>query len=267
MNDNLISITSLSQDSHKQPKDIGTARKSFIILEEVLKSNLPLSVSKIIANTEISKPSVHRIVNLLCDFGLIEKCNAQNGYQAGRSMLKLSHQALANNISKDIQTLAMERLVNEINETVNYGVFSGSQVTYINRVEAKWPLGLRFEVGSHVPAHCTSIGKLMLALLSQKKLASFIASADLTRYTKNTLITTKDLQKSLAYIQETEIGTDNQEFMDGVVCVAVPVKAVDGKVLGSIAASAPEARMTLKELLVTVPALRRTAEQIANAYL
>ena len=250
----------------KSKKDFGTAGKSFLILETILDSDEPLSISQIIKLTNISKPSTHRIVNLLCDFGLIERHQNRLGYQAGKLMIKMAHRALNNNYSSDLQTLLMDRLMNHIGETVNYGVFSGSKVTYVNRVEAKWPLGLRFDVGSQVPAHCTSIGKLMLALLDSKKLTIFLNSMELTRYTPYTITDPKRLRTQLTKIRKTEIGFDEQEFMDGVVCVAVPVRTEQGYLLGGLAASAPQARMTLQEMLDVVPDLKRTASEIANVY-
>jgi DNA-binding IclR family transcriptional regulator len=267
MNSKLIKLNQLSNFTTKQPKDVGSAGKSFLILESIIDHGRPMQMSEIIAVTKISKPSAHRIVNLLVDFKLIEKNHARNGYQAGKKMLRMSHQAMKNNISRDVQNLAMEDLVLKVNETVNYGALHGLRVTYLNRVEAKWPLGLRFEIGSQVPSHCTSIGKLLLALLPEEKLDILIEAAELTRYTSHTITNSANLKKALKLIRTKEVGTDNQEFMDGVVCIAVPVKSASGKSFGAIAMSAPQARMTLEEIMKYVPELRQTAKQFTNTFI
>ena len=71
---------------------------------------------------------------------------------------------------------------------------------------------------------------------------------------------------ALASIRRDDIGTDDQEFMHGVVCVSVPVVDEDGRCFGGIAISAPEARMTLTQMLTRVPPMRKAAENLAATY-
>ena len=88
-----------------------------------------------------------------------------------------------------------------------------------------------------------------------------------SRYTANTLTDSDDIGAALARIRKDGIGTDDQEFMHGVVCVAVPVVTKSGHCLGGIAISAPEARMTLNEALSFVPEMKRTADRLAATYM
>ena len=73
--------------------------------------------------------------------------------------------------------------------------------------------------------------------------------------------------KALHQIRETGIGTDDQEFMHGVVCQAVPIITEDGKCIGGIAISAPEARMTLDEARAFVPQMKAAAANLASTFL
>jgi DNA-binding IclR family transcriptional regulator len=139
---------------------------------------------------------------------------------------------------------------------------TGSHVIYLDRVESAWPFGLRFEPGSRVPLHCTSMGKLFLSQLPEKKRALLLRSIPLYRYTENTFTDVAKLEAELETIRKTEISTDNQEFLAGVVCVAVPVRAAGGQRVAALAISAPLARMSLDQALQHVPLLQATAGRL-----
>src|SRR3546814_5472026 len=137
-------------------------------------------------------------------------------------------------------------------------------MVYLDRVEAQWPLGLRFEPGSRVPLHCTAIGKMFLSHLPEQQREQFVRTIPLRRYTDNTITEPERLLAELRRIQEQGIATDNQEFMSGVVCVAAPITGGDGRIKAAVALSAPEARLTLNQALQHVPALQRAARVIGE---
>ena len=85
-------------------------------------------------------------------------------------------------------------------------------------------------------------------------------------YTSNTITGVEPLLQSLTETRKTAVGTDDQEFMHGVVCVAVPVIDDNGRCFGGIAVSAPEARMTLSEMLTYVPQMENAAASLASSY-
>ena len=154
-------------------------------------------------------------------------------------------------------------LSQQIGETCNFGVMAGSHVVYLDRVELAWPFGLRFEPGSRVPLHCTSMGKLFLSLLPAQKRATVLRSIPLYRYTENTFTDLAQLETELERIRSTEVSCDNQEFLAGVVCVAVPVRAPSGQAVAAVAVSAPLARMSMQQGLQHVPLLQAAAERLA----
>jgi len=156
----------------------------------------------------------------------------------------------------------LEALSQKIGETCNFGVMADSHVVYLDRVESAWPFGLRFERGSRVPLHCTSMGKLFLSLMPAKKCALLLRSMPLYRYTENTITDAARLEAELENIRSAEVSTDNQEFLAGVVCVAVPVRDTNKQPVAALAVSAPLARMTLQQGLQHVPLLQAAAEQL-----
>ena len=153
----------------------------------------------------------------------------------------------------------LEKISVKEGQTVNVGALTANHVVYHDRVEASWPLGLHFEAGSKVPVHCTSIGKLMLALKPSRDAETWLSKTELQRYTPRSKTNIPDLLADLEEIRAQDFSVDDQEFMDGVYCIAVPLRTSDGRVFAAMALSAPEARLSLNKLKKLLPELRRTA--------
>jgi IclR family acetate operon transcriptional repressor len=253
-------------ERNEQLAELGVTGKAFSVLEVVSQNPRPTSMQEILRLTGMTKPTAHRIVNMLIDMGFLERDEADGGFIEGESLVGLAHRILAAAAPRSLRHTILKRMSETVGETCNYGVLSGGEVIYLDRVEGKWPLGLRFDAGSHVPAHCTAIGKLMLSRLPENELMATIGAMPLSSYSTNTITDPDTLLNVLADIRRDGIGTDNQEFMHGVVCVAVPVIGDDGRSLGGIAISAPEARMTLNQMLGYVPQMRDAAARLAATY-
>ncbi len=107
------------------------------------------------------------------------------------------------------------------------------------------------------------MGKLFLSMLPPRERAALIRTLPLQRYTENTMTDALRLDRELDKIRALKISTDNQEFLAGVVCVAVPVHGRNGQPVAAVAISAPLARMTLDQGLRHVPLLQDASERLS----
>ena len=254
-------------ESPVERRDIqGATGKAFSLLETITRSPAPLAISDIVRVTGMTKPTAHRIASVLAESGFIERDHLGGGYIEGPRLVELAFRTLNSAAPRNFRNAILRSISDQVNETCNYGILTGFEVVYLCRVEAKWPLGLRFEAGSHVPAHCTAIGKLLLSQMPGEQLDGMLQAMPLTRYTANTITGTGALRAEIGKIRETGVGVDNQEFIHGVVCVSVPVTAANGEAIGGIAVSAPEARVTVRDALKFVPIMRRAAIQLGATY-
>lgn len=257
----------LAGERYERLTELGATGKAFSVLEAISANPEPTTMSEIIRTTGMTKPTAHRIVNLLMNIGFLERDASGIGFIEGGNLVDLAHRTLAAAAPRSLRHSILQGISDEVGETSNYGVLSGAEVIYLDRVEAKWPLGLRFDAGSKVPAHCTAIGKLLLSRLPEEQLAVLLQTVPLSRYTANTITDVDALKVALKKIRKDGIGVDNQEFMHGVVCIAVPVVKEDGRCIGGIAISAPEARMALNEALAFIPQMREAAARLAATYM
>ncbi len=244
----------------------GALGKAFTVLEIVSQHRQPITMAEIVRATGLTKPTAHRIATTLTEMGFIERDEMRRGYVEGPRLLRLAMDTIRVAAPRNVRRTILRAVSEHTGETCNFGILTGSEVVYVDRVEAKWPLGLRFEAGSHVPAHCTAIGKLLLSRMSKGERQALINAIPLNRYTSRTLTDPAQLLEAIRRIGETQIGTDDQEFIDGVVCIAVPIVADTGATIGSLAISAPEARVSLDDLLKFTPIMRAAATELGATF-
>lgn len=239
--------------------------KAFAILETIARSDHPLGVSELSVLLSIPKPTAHRILRSMESHGLLQREPGARGYQLGPRLFNFGLDIVASLVRVAPRHAILEALSREIGETCNFGVMTGSHVVYLDRVEAAWPLGLRFEPGSQVPLHCTAMGKLFLSFMTVGQRERFLNATPLHAYTENTITDPLQIELNLTQIREDEVSIDNQEFLAGVVCVAVPVRGPGGDIAASIAVSAPAARMSLTRAAQCIPLLRAAAARMGEA--
>jgi len=236
--------------------------KAVAILEAMATVRRPLGVTEVGVLLGLPKPTAHRIVRMLESEGLLQREPGSRRFVPGARLVRLGLGVVAASMLSAPRHAILEALSQKIGETCNFGVMADSHVVYLDRVESAWPFGLRFERGSRVPLHCTSMGKLFLSLMPAKKCALLLRSMPLYRYTENTITDAARLEAELENIRSAGVSTDNQEFLAGVVCVAVPVRDTNKQSVAALAVSAPLARMTLQQGLQHVPLLQAAAEQL-----
>lgn len=237
--------------------------KAVAILEAMATARRPLGVSELGVLLGLPKPTAHRIVRMLESEGLLQREPGNRRYVPGARMVRLGLDMVAAAMLRSPRHAILESLSQQTGETCNFGVMAGSHAIYLDRVESAWPFGLRFEAGSRVPLHCTSMGKLFLSQLPAQKRALLLRSIPLYRYTENTFTDAALLETELQKVRAAQVSIDNQEFLTGVVCLAVPVRGSNKQPVAALAISAPLARMSLQQGMQHVPLMQAAAEQLA----
>jgi DNA-binding IclR family transcriptional regulator len=241
----------------------GGAPKVFAALEAIASVPRPLTVSELAALLGVPKPTMHRIVRQLDSEGLLQREPHTRLYGPGPRLVSFAMDVVRSSMRFAPRHAVLEALSAKVAETCNFGMIAGNAVVYLDRVEASWPFGLKFEAGSRVPLHCTSMGKLLLSALPRRRREALIAASTLSRYTENTITDRAALRRELEEIRKRGYAVDNQEFLAGVVCLAVPVRDRKGGVCAALAISAPEARMSTAEAIAHLPTLQSAAEDLA----
>lgn len=255
----------MNMPEHDELNSSATLR-AIALLEAIAGADGPLGLVELMAATGLPKPTVYRIAALLVDAGLLLREAEGKRYAPGPRLASLALATLTHDAWRAPRHAILKALVAEIGETCNLTLLDGTEVVYLDRVEAAWPLRLHFQTGSRVPAHCSASGKLLLALLPARERRRILDALPFSYHTANTITRKRDFEVALKQIRRERLSTDNEEYLDGTVCVAVPVESAGRRVPAALAVHAPTTRMTLQQALKCVPALRQAAARMADAF-
>ena len=241
-----------------------SAERSLRLLAMLASEGRALSLAELALRLGLPKATAHRLCAQLQDSGFLARDTDERSYAVGPALRRLAFDTLNHGVVRGLRHEVLASLVTQVGETCNFTTLDGSQVLYIDRVEAQWPLRLALDVGSHVPLHCTASGKLFLAHLPRAQRDALIEQLPLTRMTRQTLTTAKALQAESETIIQQGYSCDREEFIAGLIAVAVPVRDEQARTRAAIALHAPTARMSLAQAQKHLPALRSAAARMGG---
>lgn len=223
-----------------------------------------MTLSELSVRTGLPKPTVHRLLAQLNALQWVTRDPGGKQYTVGPAFISLSRLSLSNGVLRVSRHRILEGLVGEIGETCNFTMLDGMSVVYLDRVEANWPLRLVLQPGSHVPLHCTASGKLFLAFMPEAQSDSLLADLPLPKHTRQTITRIRPLKNELADIRAQGFSEDREEFIDGLVALAVPVFDRHHRVCAAVAVHAPTARFSIEKARKHIPLLKRAATALAD---
>jgi len=241
-----------------------SAERSLRLLALLANEGRALSLAELAVRLGLPKATAHRLCTQLLDSGFLARDTDERCFAVGPALRQLAFDTLNHGVVRGLRHEVLAALVTQVGETCNFTTLDGTQVLYIDRVEAQWPLRLTLDVGSHVPLHCTASGKLFLAGLPLAQRDALIEQLPLTRMTRHTLTSAKALKAECNTIAEQGHSCDREEFIAGLIAVAVPVRDTQGRTRAAIALHAPTARMALDDALRMLPALRAAATRMGE---
>lgn len=251
----------LSENTHEVISTV--AARTFAIIDFVARSPAAVEVTSVIEELALPKATAYRLVDGLISAGFL----ARKRLTVGVKLTELAFGTLRASMRDASRHALLRRLVHQVNETCNIGIMLHGEIVYLDRVESEhWPLRLQYHAGSRVPLHCTAIGKLFLALMPSPRRRHLLQSLELRRFTKGTITERSRLETEFKQIRKERVSFDREEYLVGVVCMAVPVIGRNGETLAAIAIQAPKARMNVRAALDHLPALRRAAEELAETF-
>lgn len=216
--------------------------RGLIILETVGRSSRAVTLRQLTEVLGIDRSSAFRLANTLKRRGFLSNPAAGKDYVLGAYFWRLSRQY---DWSAMLATVAHDHLRNlaaVTGETAHLAVREGRNGLFIDHAATNHVIAISGQTGEAVPLYCTSHGKALLADFDEAALRQLFGDKPLTGHTKNTLRTIAQLTAACADIRALGYATDDAEFMDGVRCVAAPIRDKEGTVIASIGISAPAGR-------------------------
>lgn len=250
----------------RKEDNVPATLRAIAVVEALARAERPVTLAELAERTRLPKSTVYRMLAMLEEAALAMREPGLRRYAPGSRLSALARDVTLNGSFRAARHAILDRLVGEIGETCNFTMLDGSNVIYLDRVEAAWPLRINLSAGSRVPLHCTASGKLLLAMLPKPARDRLLAQLALASHTERTITERRRLEQELARIRAQRYATDNQEYHAGLICVAVPVRDTRGRACAAIAVHAPLSRMPLEDALAHLPTLARAAQAMASTF-
>jgi DNA-binding IclR family transcriptional regulator len=252
----------LTGKTRKEADGSSAMLRALDLIETVARAGRALSLPELAVLSQLPKPTLHRLCQRLESEGYLMREPGGRHFTAGPRLFRIGLDVLRSSVSAERHSILQE-LVNGIGETCNFTALVGNEILYLDRVEARWPLRLHLEPGSRVPMHCTASGKLILASMTPTRRQRAIEAMELTAFTPQTITDRALFTAELAVIAKQGYSIDHEEFLLGLVAIAVPVKDSAGLTVAAVACHGPTARYTLDMARSHLPRLLQAAERLA----
>jgi IclR family transcriptional regulator, pca regulon regulatory protein len=199
-----------------------------------------LNLSEIARRIGVSRSSAFRLVHTLQRLGYLDREPEGKEYRLGSRVMALGYAFLA---SKDVAELArpvLARLRAETRCSTHLGILEGHEVIYIARYAAHQPVSATIAVGARLPAHATTMGRIILAYKPAAYVREHFGARRLATFTERTPSTVEDLAKVLAADRRRGYVLSHSNFEVGIASIAAPVFDASGDAIAAINVSAPE---------------------------
>jgi IclR family pca regulon transcriptional regulator len=193
-----------------------------------------LTLTEIVEAAGLNKSTAFRVVATLESAGYLERQKDTRRYQPGLKVLQLGFTAISSLEFRQVARPYLVKLSEETGETVSLSILDGMEVVYVDRVRNRQIVGVVLGTGSQIPAHCASMGKVMLAHLGASELESWLKLAQLSPCTEFSKISRKQLDAELATVRAQGFATNNEELEIGLRAVAAPIWDHNGQVAAAI---------------------------------
>jgi DNA-binding IclR family transcriptional regulator len=252
---------SKTQKATKSPYQIQVLDRALAILDTLSVEGPDLSLAEISDKLGLHKSTAHRLMMVLDRHKLIERNSVNGRYRLGLKLFELGTRAVSQLDLRERARPFLEKLVLEASETVHLCILDDSEVVYLDKVEPARSVRMATSVGRRNPAHCTAVGKAIMAYLSEAQVEEIVRKQGLRAMTANTITSFAELKKELNAVRERGYAIDNEEIEEGVRCVGCVVRNFSGEPLAAISISAPSFRLTKEK----VKDVARSVVEVAGA--
>lgn len=242
---------------------VQSVERAFGILHAIANQPGGIGLAELAKAVGLHTSTAFHIVRTLVDVGAVRQGPGSRRYHLGRTVFTLAAAATNEVDLVAVATPILEALAQETGESCHLALPSGQDVMLAARVAGTGSFRLVERTGSIRPAHCTSIGKVLLAALSPEHFEGYLAGSRLQAWTAQTITDPDLLRREILRVRQAGVAYDDAEFDPEVRCLAAPVSDYTGRVIGALGLSGPIWRMKLPRLEDLALQVRRAAAELS----
>lgn len=239
-----------------------TLLKGLAVLDALVRAESDQSVSDLAEQLGLVRSNIHRTLQTLVHAGFAEQVPDSVRYRPTLRLWELGYLALQRFDIREAARPVLERLSNQTSETILLAALDGLDVVYLDKIDARHPVGTYSRIGARAPAYCTAIGKAMLAVAPRSVLNAL--PLKLAQHTHETITTHAALISELGSVRDRGYSTNQGEWKEGVNGVAASIFDPAHQLIAAIAISGPTSRLGTDEQLRLGLIVKEAAKTISD---
>lgn len=245
---------------------VNTVKNAIRILKVFTKEKPNWTLTEISKHLNLNISNTQRLLNTLYENDYLKKNPQTKEYELGYMILNLSGIIKTTmEVHQEAQPILQE-LVEKLDNAIHLGVLEGTEIVYLDKLDAKHPLRLNSHIGKRKPAYCTACGKIMLAYQSKQKQSNLIKRIEqngFVKYGRNTVTNSQQLLKQLKEIQTKGYVVCIDDFF-GVVSIGAPIRDYTDDVIAAVSVTSEVYKINEEDIPYYVEQIVEGANKISE---
>ncbi|PFP24676.1 IclR family transcriptional regulator [Bacillus sp. AFS073361] len=225
--------------------NVQSLERALTILNKLSEYPDGIQITRLAEQVGLTKGTLHRLLSTLSNMNYVVKDEETDKYKLGLQILFLSRNLLNNSNIVTIAKPFLEKLSQEVNETVHLCIEDRGEVIYIDKIESNQTIRMYSRIGSRAPMYCTAVGKILLSDMNQDKFEELVSNITFIPKTPTTITSKEELIKEIETVKAKGYALDNAENEEVLRCIASPIYDHKGKIIASFSISGPNNRVTM----------------------
>jgi DNA-binding IclR family transcriptional regulator len=236
--------------------------RAVAIMECFNEERKELKLSEISMMLELNKSTVHGIITTLKYHGFVSQDENTQKYRLGLRFIEFGEKVMNSISIRNVALPIINKVCLKIEETVHIAMLDGFNIVWIEKQECNRSIKTSTTIGAKMPAYTTADGKVILSHQNKDKINDYFPKK-IPKFTPNTITSKQNLLKQLEAIKENGYAIDNEEYIEGIKCVAAPIFDHEGNVWLSISTTGPAFRMTETKINELKVIIKEAANEIS----
>jgi len=249
-------------DALTDPSFMTSLARGLAVVRAFSDTRRTLTIAQISQKTGIPRAAVRRCLHTLKQLGYAD--SEVNNFSLRPKILTLGYSYLSSTPLTVSAQPCLNNITRTLNESCSLAVLDDNEVLYVSRSATARVMSVALNTGSRLPAYCTSLGRVMLAHMSEESLKIYFDKVKLRAFTDKTVVSQKRLREILAEVRESGYAVIDEELEVGLRSIAVPVRGASGNVLAALNVGAQAARVSRHQMEDEfLPVLLRGSQELS----
>lgn len=249
----------------KRTEFVQTLARGLEVISAFSRDDAEMTLTDVAKKVGLTRAASRRFLLTLTELGYMQTDGKR--FRLTPKVLGLGQAYLSSSNLWEVAEPILENVSRQLKESSSLSVLDGTDVVYVGRVPTERIMSISLGVGARLPAHCTSMGRVLLAQLDHEALDAYLRVADLEPYTEHTETSPTRIRGIIKDVRDKGYAVVNQELEIGLRSCAVPVRKKSGRVIAAMNVGVHAQRVTMGQLVGEfLPVLRQAADDVQAAF-